>query len=71
MELELVPEEMKQTHKATDQLKSNPVGGNHFESLKVFQAVKRVDKEKLDTVWEYFRPFTNKREQKVQIIFLY
>jgi ureidoglycolate hydrolase len=69
MEIETVPENIRENHKSNEVLKSHPVSHfsfyyfNHAKFL--ISVTKRVEKEKLDTVWEYFRPFSTKREQRV------
>ncbi|KAL7078952.1 hypothetical protein ACQ4LE_001385 [Meloidogyne hapla] len=52
MELESVPEEVREKHQATSLLNSHP-------------AVKRVESSKLDTMWNYFRPFAVCEEQNL------
>nr|CAD2123954.1 unnamed protein product [Meloidogyne enterolobii] len=52
MELESVPEEARSKHQATSLLESHP-------------ALKRVEKTKLDTMWNFFRPFAVCEEQNI------
>nr|CAD2127111.1 unnamed protein product [Meloidogyne enterolobii] len=52
MELESVPEEARDKHQATSLLESHP-------------ALKRVEKTKLDTMWNFFRPFAVCEEQNI------
>uniref|UniRef100_A0A915MME8 Uncharacterized protein n=1 Tax=Meloidogyne javanica TaxID=6303 RepID=A0A915MME8_MELJA len=52
MELESVPEEARSKHKATSLLESHP-------------ALKRVEKTKLDSMWNFFRPFAVCEEQNI------
>ncbi|KAF7637896.1 hypothetical protein Mgra_00002601 [Meloidogyne graminicola] len=52
MELESVPEDSRDTHQASSLLKSHP-------------AVKRIQNTKLDTMWNYFRPFAVCKEQNL------
>lgn len=52
MEVESQTKTEHDTHHAHDYMKLHP-------------AVNRIDKEKLDRMWEYFRPFIQKKEQKI------